>query len=403
MRWCWISTLAGDSSPPRTRRSTSPLACCSASGRRNSGPAASFRPVNSAGTRPLPASEIAALTGGRLVGPGTVTVAGIAPLQRAGPGDLSFLASPRYVPYFERTSASVVLVAPSLEGSAGGPETRIIVDDPYAALLVVLPVLYPQSVWEAGVHPTAVVGRGATWLEPVEIGAHAVIGAGVQLGHNVRIGAGCVLGDGVAVGDDTQLYPGVTLYAGTALGKRVIVHAGAVLGSDGFGYIPGKGGEAHRKIPHVGRCLIGDDIEIGANTCIDRGSVDDTVIGSGTKIDNLVHIAHNVRIGARCLIMAQAGIAGSVQVEDDVIIAGQAGISDHLTIGRGARLLVQAGTIADIPAEATYFGTPARTHREFLRAQLALYRLAKIVDDLERLVQSKSAPATEAPPAATER
>ena len=355
--------------------------------------------MNSAGTRPLPASEIAALTGGRLVGPGTVTVAGIAPLERAGPGDLSFLASPRYVPYFERTSASVVLVAPSLEGSTGGPETRIIVDDPYAALLVVLPVLYPQSVWEAGVHPTAIVGRGATWQEPVEIGAHVVIGAGVQLGRNVRVAAGCVLGDGVAVGDDTQLYPGVTLYAGTALGKRVIVHAGVVLGSDGFGYIPGKGGEAHRKIPHVGRCLIGDDIEIGANTCIDRGSVDDTVIGSGTKIDNLVHIAHNVRIGARCLIMAQAGIAGSVQVEDDVIIAGQAGISDHLTIGRGARLLVQSGTIADIPAEATYFGTPARMHREYLRAQVALYRLAKIVDDLERLVEPK----TDASSAATER
>ncbi len=358
--------------------------------------------MNSAGTRPLSASEIAALTGGRLVGPGSVTVAGIAPLERAGPGDLSFLAASRYVPYFQRTSASVVLVAPALESSAvgagGGPETRIIVDDPYAALLVVLPVLYPQAVWEAGVHPTAVVGQGATWQEPVAIGPHACLGRDVQLGRNVRIGAGCVLGDGVAVGDDTQLYAGVTLYAGTALGKRVIVHAGAVLGSDGFGYIPGTGGEAHRKIPHVGRCLIGDDIEIGANTCVDRGSVDDTVIGSGTKIDNLVHIAHNVRIGARCLIMAQAGIAGSVQVEDDVIIGGQAGISDHLTIGHGARLLVQSGTIADIPAEATYFGTLARPHREFLRAQLALYRLAKIVDDLERLVPSKA----EAPPAVTE-
>jgi UDP-3-O-[3-hydroxymyristoyl] glucosamine N-acyltransferase len=346
------------------------------------------------------------------VGPGTVNVAGIAPLERAGPGDLSFLAASRYVPYFQRTSASVVLVAPSLESSEGGPETRIIVADPYAALLVVLPVLYPQAVWEAGVHPTAVVGRGATWQEPVAIGPHAVIGRGVQLGRNVRIGEGCVLGDGVAVGDDTQLYPGVTLYAGTALGKRVIVHAGAVLGSDGFGYIPGKVGEAggHRKIPHVGRCLIGDDIEIGANTCVDRGSVDDTVIGSGTKIDNLVHIAHNVRIGARCLIMAQAGIAGSVQVEDDVIIGGQAGISDHLTIGRGARLLVQAGTIADIPADATYFGTPARTHREYLRGQVTLYRLAKIVGELEQLVESKTAPAPapapappEAPPAATER
>ncbi len=337
------------------------------------------------------------------MGPGTTTVAGVAPLERAGPGDLSFLASPRYVPYFERTSASVVLVAPAFEsaggGEGGGPGTRIVVPDPYAALLVVLPVLYPQAVWEAGIHPTAVVGRGATWQEPVAIGPHAVLGHAVQLGKNVRIGAGCVLGDGVAVGDDTQLFPGVTLYSGTALGKRVIVHAGAVLGSDGFGYIPGKDGEAHRKIPHVGRCLIGDDIEIGANTCIDRGSVDDTVIGSGTKIDNLVHIAHNVRIGARCLIMAEAGIAGSCQVEDDVIIAGQTGIGDHITIGRGARLLVQSGIIADVPAGVTVSGYPARPHRELLRAQAAMYRLAKIVDELEAVVQPKPEP----PPAATER
>jgi UDP-3-O-[3-hydroxymyristoyl] glucosamine N-acyltransferase len=363
--------------------------------------------VNSAGTRPLSASEIAALTGGRLVGPGTTTVAGIAPLERAGPGDLSFLAAPRYVPYFQRTSASVVLVTPALEASAnaagggGGPETRIVVADPYAALLVVLPVLYPQEVWEPGVHPSAVVGRGATWQDPVEIGPNAVLGRGVQLGRNVRIGAGCILGDGVAVGDDSQLYPSVTLYAGTALGKRVIVHSGAVIGSDGFGYIPGKGGDAHRKIPHVGRCLIGDDIEIGANTCIDRGSVDDTIIGSGTKIDNLVHIAHNVRIGARCLIMAQAGIAGSCQVEDDVIIAGQAGVSDHVTIGRGARLLVQSGTLADIPPDGTYFGTLARPHREYLRGQAALYRLTKIVGELEDLVKSKPAGASSSPPSAS--
>ena len=343
--------------------------------------------MNSAGTRPLSASEIAALTGGRLVGPGTVTVAGVAPLERAGPGDLSFLASPRYAPYFERTSASVVLVAPELEATAGGPETRIVVPEPHAALLVVLPVLYPQAVWEAGVHATAAIGRRTTWQEPVAIGPHVSLGSDVQLGRNVRLGAGCVLGDGVAVGDDTQLYPGVTLYAGTALGKRVIVHAGAVLGSDGFGYVPGKGGEAHRKIPHVGRCLIGDDVEIGANTCIDRGSIDDTVIGSGTKIDNLVHIAHNVRVGARCLIMALAGIAGSVQVEDDVIIAGQVGIADHLTIGRGARLLVQSGYIANVPAETTMFGTPARPHREFLRAQAAMYRLSKIINELEALVK----------------
>ncbi|HJS42318.1 MAG TPA: UDP-3-O-(3-hydroxymyristoyl)glucosamine N-acyltransferase [Gemmatimonadales bacterium] len=349
--------------------------------------------MNPGGRRPLSANEIAALTGGRLVGPGTTTVAGIAPLERAGPGDLSFLAAPRYVPYFQRTGASVVLVAPALEAPAqeagGGPGTRIVVADPYAALLVVLPVLYPQEVWEPGVHPSALVGRGASWQDPVEIGPNAVLGRGVQLGRNVRVGAGCVIGEGVAIGDDTQLFPSVRIYSGTALGKRVIVHSGAVLGSDGFGFIPGKSGETHRKIPHVGRCLIGDDIEIGANTCIDRGSVDDTVIGSGTKIDNLVHIAHNVRIGARCLIMAQAGIAGSSQIEDDVIIAGQAGVPDHITIGRGARLLVQAGTVADIPAGETWFGTPARNRRDFLRGQVALYRLAKIVGKLEDLVKSK--------------
>src|SRR3989441_80941 len=392
-----MRTRVEDSSPRWTRRSTSRRACCSACRRRSSRRRV-LPPMNSAGTRTLSASEIAALTGGKLVGPGTTTVAGIAPLERAGPGDLSFLASPRYVPYFERTSASVVLVAPALESSPGGPETRIIVPEPYAALLVVLPVLYPQAVWEAGIHPTAVVGRGATWQEPIAIGPHAVIGREVQLGKNVRIGAGCVLGDGVAVGDDTELYPGVTLYSGTALGKRVIVHAGAVLGSDGFGYIPGKGGEAHRKIPHVGRCLIGDDIEIGANTCIDRGSVDDTVIGSGTKIDNLVHIAHNVRIGARCLIMAQAGIAGSVQVEDDVIIGGQAGVSDHLTIRRGARLPVQSGHIGNVPAAATMFGTPARAHREYLRAQVAMYRLAENLGGLQGPGQSKAEKPPPPPP-----
>ena len=345
--------------------------------------------MNSAGTRPIPASEIAALTGGRLVGPGTVTVAGIAPLERAGPGDLSFLASSRYLPYFQRTSASVALVKPEFAGAEGGPATRIVVPDPQAALLVVLPVLYPQAVWEPGVHPTAVVGRGAVWQDPVEIGPHAVVGAGVQLGRGVRIGAGCVLGDGVALGDETQLYPGVVCYAGTALGKRVIVHAGTVLGSDGFGYVPGKGGVAHRKIPHVGRCLIGDDVEIGANTCIDRGSIDDTVVGTGTKIDNLVHIAHNVRIGARCLIMAMAGIAGSVQVEDEAIIAGQSGIGDHITIGRGARLLVQSGIISDVAPGATVSGYPARSHREYLRGQVALYRLLAIVDELEDLVEAK--------------
>jgi len=336
--------------------------------------------------RPLPAREVAALTGGRLVGPGEGTLSGVAPLDRAGPDDLSFLANPRYLPYFRRSRAGAALCREEFADEAEGPRTRIVVRDPHAALLTVIPLLYPEPVWEPGVHRTAVVGRGARWEDPVEIGAHAVLGREVRLGRGVRIGAGCVVGDGVTIGDESRLFPGVVCYSGTEIGARVLVHAGARLGSDGFGYVGAGSGSPHRKIPHVGRCLIGDDVEIGANTAVDRGSVDDTVIGAGTKIDNLVHIAHNVRIGARCLIMALAGMAGSTRIEDDVIIAGQAGLSGHLTIGRGARVLVQSGVIGDIAAGATVSGYPARNHKDTLRGSAALARLTAIIDDLESLV-----------------
>jgi UDP-3-O-[3-hydroxymyristoyl] glucosamine N-acyltransferase len=339
--------------------------------------------------RRLSARDIAALTNGELLGPPDVTVSGVAPLDRAGPDDLSFLAAKRYLPYFQRSSAAIVLCKPDLvaPGSAG-PACRVVVRDPHVALLAVIPVLYPEPAWEPGIHRTAVVGSGSAWHEPVAIGPYAVLGRGVRLGKNVQIGAACVLGDGVVLGNDVQLFPQVVCYSGTLIGDRVILHAGVRLGADGFGYIPGKNGELPRKIPQVGRCIIQDDVEIGANTTIDRGSVDDTVIGPGTKIDNLVQVGHNCRIGARCLIAGQAGIAGSTHVEDDVFLAGQAGLADHITIGRGARVTVQGGVIGDIEPGATVTGYPARNHREFLRAQAALYRLADLVDDLEALVRS---------------
>jgi UDP-3-O-[3-hydroxymyristoyl] glucosamine N-acyltransferase len=338
--------------------------------------------------RRLSARDIAALTNGELVGPPDVTVSGVAPLDRAGPNDLSFLAARRYLQYFQRSNAAVVLCKPDLVQEAPeGPACRVLVRDPHEALLSVIPLLYPESAWEPGIHRTAVIGAGVVWQEPVAIGPYVVLGRDVRLGRNVRIGAGCVLGDGVQLGDDVQLLPHVVCYAGTVVGNRVILHAGVRLGADGFGYVPGKPGELPRKIPQVGRCIIGDDVEIGANTTIDRGSVDDTVIGPGTKIDNLVQIGHNCRIGARCLIAGQAGIAGSTHVEDDVFLAGQAGLADHVTVGRGARVTVQGGVIGDIDAGATVSGYPARKHREFLRAQGALYRLAQIVDDLEALVR----------------
>jgi UDP-3-O-[3-hydroxymyristoyl] glucosamine N-acyltransferase len=341
--------------------------------------------------RRISAREIAALTNGRLVGAPDVTVSGVAPLDRAGPDDLSFLAAKRYLQYFQQSSAAVVLCRPDLvpedAASGEGPACRIVVRDPHVALLAVIPVLYPEPAWEPGIHRTAVIGEGVVWQEPVAIGPYAVLGRGVRLGKNVRIGAAAVLGDGVVLGDDVQLLPHVVCYSGTVVGSRVILHAGVRLGADGFGYIPGKNGEMPRKMPQVGRCIIGDDVEIGANTTIDRGSVDDTVVGPGTKIDNLVQIGHNCRIGARCLIAGQAGIAGSTHVEDDVFLAGQAGLADHVTIGRGARVTVQGGVIGDIEPGATVSGYPARNHREFLRAQGALYRLAHIVDDLEALVR----------------
>jgi UDP-3-O-[3-hydroxymyristoyl] glucosamine N-acyltransferase len=225
----------------------------------------------------------------------------------------------------------------------------------------------------------------------VTIGPYAVIGAGARLGDRVWVEAHAVIGDGVAVGDDTHLYSGVTLYSGTAVGRRVIVHAGARLGSDGFGYVHRDG--AHQKLPHVGRCVVDDDVEIGANTTIDRGSIDDTVIGAGTKIDNLVHIAHNVRVGKLCLVMAQVGVAGSARIEDGCVLAGQVGLSGHHTIGAGARLAAQAGVFGDVPAGETWSGYPARPHKESLRASAALFRLPAILKHLERLVAKEQSSA----------
>jgi UDP-3-O-[3-hydroxymyristoyl] glucosamine N-acyltransferase len=217
------------------------------------------------------------------------------------------------------------------------------------------------------------------------VGPYAVIGDGVTLGKGTVIGPHCVVAEGVEIGESSQLYPSVTVYAGSRIGSRVTIHAGVRIGSDGFGYV--QQGGRHLKIPHVGRCIIEDDVEIGANTTIDRGSIDDTVVGAGTKVDNLVQIAHNVRIGKACLIMAQVGIAGSVRVEDGAMLLGQVGISGHHTIGAGARLAAQAGVFGDIPAGETWSGYPARPHKEALRAQAALFKLPSLLRRIERLLE----------------
>ena len=337
------------------------------------------------GVRTLTASDIADLVGSTVRGDGEAEVRALAPLDRATESDLSFLANARYAPMYERTRASTVLIAPEFADLATTAAARIVVEKPHDAMLSVLPKLYRAPRREPGIHPTARIGRGVTLGEDVTVGPYTVVGDGAVIGDRFWADSHVVIGSGAHIGSDVHLYPAVTIYSGTTLGARVVVHAGARLGCDGFGYVFRNG--AHDKIPHVGRCIIEDDVEIGANTTIDRGSIDDTVVGAGTKIDNLVHIAHNVRIGRLCLIMAQVGIAGSARVGDGVVLAGQVGLAGHLTIGDRARLAAQAGVFGDIPPDETWSGYPARPHKESLRASAALFRLAGIIKKLERMVE----------------
>ena len=337
------------------------------------------------GVRTLTASDIAGLVGGTLTGDERAEVRALAPLDRATESDLSFLANARYAPLYERTRASTVLIAPEFAELATTAAARIVVAKPHDAMLTVLPKLYRAPTREPGVHSTSRLGRGVTLGDDVTIGPYVVIGDGAAIGDRSWIEAHVVIGAGAVVGADVRLFPAVTVYSGTTLGARVMVHSGARLGSDGFGYVFRNG--IHDKIPHVGRCIVEDDVEIGANTTVDRGSFDDTVIGAGTKIDNLVQVAHNVRIGRLCLIMAQVGMAGSARLGDGVILAGQVGVAGHHTIGDGARIAAQAGVFGDVPAGETWSGYPARPHRQSLRASAALLRLTEIIKKLEKLVE----------------
>jgi UDP-3-O-[3-hydroxymyristoyl] glucosamine N-acyltransferase len=338
--------------------------------------------------RSLTARHIAERVGGRLEGNGEARVSAIAPIDRATTGQLSFLADARYASMLSESRASVVLVSPELSGTPGpAVEARIVVDKPHEAMLAILPALYVAAPRTPGIDPTARIGRGARIGSSVSIGPYVVIGAGAVIGDRVQLDAHCVVGDGATIGEDCHLYPAVTVYSGSSLGARVVAHAGVRLGSDGFGYVFAHGG--HQKIPHVGRCVIENDVEIGANTTIDRGSIDDTVVGAGTKIDNLVMIAHNVRIGRLCLIMSQVGIAGSSRIGDGCILAGQVGVGGHLTIGDGVRVGGQGGVIGDIPPGETWSGYPARPHREALRAQSALFKLSGMMRQLEKLLEGR--------------
>lgn len=334
----------------------------------------------------MKASAIAQAVEGRFEGETDPDLTGAAPLDHAAPTDLTLLASPRYAADADATTAGAILVSEDLSGRLREGVARIVVKDPHAALATVLPLLYPASPREPGIHPTAVLEAGVSLGRNVTIGAHAVIGAGTRIGDGVVIEPNTVVGRLCRIDAGAYLHAHVTLYDGVSVGERSVLHAGVRAGVDGFGYTHSDG--RHVKVPQVGRCTIGADVEIGANTCIDRGSIGSTVIGDGCKIDNLVHIAHNVQLGQHCIVVAQVGIAGSTRAGRYVTFGGQAGINGHIVIGDGATIAAQAGVFGDVASGETVSGYPARPHREALRAQAALFRLPEVVKRLRALERS---------------
>ncbi|MDE2873911.1 MAG: UDP-3-O-(3-hydroxymyristoyl)glucosamine N-acyltransferase [Gemmatimonadota bacterium] len=328
-------------------------------------------------------AEAAEATGGRVLGDTSVTFERISPVHDAGPRDLAMLVDRRYATDLPGCGGRALLVSEALCGIEDGPADRVVVADPHAALADLLPLLHPDPPRDRGVHSSAVVDPSVVVPGRASVGPHAVVCSGVTLGEGVRIGANCFVGEGVAIGAETVLYPNCTLYAGSVLGDRVVVHAGSSIGVDGFGYVT-SGGE-HRKVPQVGGCVVEDDVEIGANCAIDRGSIGRTVIGAGSKLDNLVHIGHNVTIGPRSMLVAQVGVAGSTRTGAGVGMGGQAGISGHLRIGARAQIAAQAGVIGDVGPGQVVSGYPARDHRTYLRAMASLMKLPELVRRMGRL------------------
>ena len=326
-------------------------------------------------------AEIAKRIGGEVRGDGSVRISGVRDLAGAGPGDLAFLSNLRYRPLLERTRASAVIVG---LGELGAPCATIRMADPYLGLARALQLFHRFALARPpGIHPSAVVDPSATVSPKAHVGPLCVVEARARIEGGVVLRARVFVGEGSAIGEGSYLYPGVVVREGVQIGKRVLLHPGVVLGGDGFGYA--REGKAHRKIPQVGGVEIGDDVEIGANSTVDRGALGDTRIGRGTKIDNLVMVAHNVVVGEDCLLVAQSGIAGSTKVGDRVTLAAQAGLNGHIEIGDDATVAGQAGVRHTLPAGAVVSGSPARPHPETLRLWAAQSKLAGALERLRAL------------------
>ncbi len=320
-------------------------------------------------------SFLAGHVGGVVVGDGELVIKGLAPAESALQGELTFAEKATYLAEAERSQASAILVANSVESST---KVLIRVKDPRVAMAKILPLFFPPEEFLAGVHASAVVDGE---VHPTAyVGPHCVVAAGVQIGKGSVLMGGNHIGRDSRIGQDVRLHPNVVLYPKTQIGNRVEIHAGTTIGSDGYGYVFDEG--RHLKMQQVGYVVIEDDVEIGANAAIDRGALGATRIGQGTKIDNLVHVAHNVVMGKHCLIMGQVGFAGSTNLSDYVIIASQSGIAGHLKIGAQAMIGAKSGVMRDIEAGASMLGSPAAPDKQTKRQWIAA---AQVPDALKRL------------------
>lgn len=324
--------------------------------------------------------ELAEILGANLSGPfEKVEIAGVASLQAAGAQDLVFIEDAKLLDAALGSRAGAV-IGPATLNLNGPAKPFLLVKEPRLAFVRAAAIIVEPGESQLGVHPTAMVHQDAKLGLGVSVGPHASVGRGSVVGARVRIGANTQVGANVTVGAGCQIAANVTIYPHTQLGERVVVHAGAVLGSDGFGFVRDRASGRYEKFPQIGRLDIGDDVEVGANCTIDRGALDATVIGRGTKLDNLVHIGHNVRVGDNVVIAAQSGVSGSSVIGNNVIIGGQVGIADHVTIEDGAILGAQCGVPSGKVirgAGVVFWGTPARPIKQHLKELATLARLAE--------------------------
>jgi UDP-3-O-[3-hydroxymyristoyl] glucosamine N-acyltransferase len=328
----------------------------------------------------MTAAEVAKHVHGEVVGDRSIELTGFAAADHCKPGDLTFAENAAYFARAEESAASAILVG---DGFTSAKKVLIRVPSARVAFATVMPLFFPPPKFAPGTHASAIVDGSAQIDASAHVGPYCVIGERARLGARTVLEAGIHVGADCQLGEDVHLFPGVTLYPRTQLGNRVSIHAGTVIGSDGFGYVLHEG--SHRKVPQIGNVIIYDDVEIGANVTIDRGALGPTIIGKGAKIDNLVQIGHNVVVGEHCIIVSQVGIAGSTKLGDHATIAGQAGVAGHLKIGRNAIVAAQAGVMNDIPDGEKWFGSPARPDRQMKRIYIGMQQLPELLQRVAEL------------------